>query len=134
VHVRELPFERAAQEGAVGVFVAAAALRVPGWEAAIRGGAPDAPHLLFDWSPGAAVATLDELVVQLSSVASGQVRAALCPHGGGPPSCWCRPPLPGLPLAFARGAGVAPSSSIVVGARPTDRTLASALGARYLAV
>jgi histidinol phosphatase-like enzyme len=65
---------------------------------------------------------------------SGEVRAALCPHGGGAPSCWCRPPLPGLALAFARAAGVSPAGSIVVGSRPTDRTLAAALGARYVAV
>ena len=26
---------------------------------------------------------------------SGPVEAAVCPHRGGPPTCWCRPPLPG---------------------------------------
>ena len=33
---------------------------------------------------------------------NGPVMRALCPHPGGPPVCWCRPPLPGLILAFAR--------------------------------
>ncbi|MGO9819320.1 MAG: aldo/keto reductase, partial [Solirubrobacteraceae bacterium] len=132
--VRELPFERAAQAGPAGVFVAAAALRQPGWDVAVSGAAPSAPHLVFDWSPGAGLESLDDCVAGLSSVVSGDVRAALCPHGGGPPSCWCRPPLPGLPLAFAHAAGIEPSASIVVGARPTDRTLAAALGARYVSV
>jgi aryl-alcohol dehydrogenase-like predicted oxidoreductase len=132
--VQEVPFERAAAPGPAGVFVAAAALRAPGWETAVGAGAPDAPHLLFDWSPGGAVSSLDKLAAQLSTVVSGEIRAAMCPHGGGPPSCWCRPPLPGLALSFARAAGVAPSASIVVGARPTDRALAAALGARYVAV
>ena len=53
--VEELPFVRAAGPGMAGVFVAAAAMRQPGWEAAVRSGTPDAPHLVFDWSPGAAL-------------------------------------------------------------------------------
>jgi histidinol phosphatase-like enzyme len=64
---------------------------------------------------------------------SGRVETALCPHPAGPPSCWCRPPLPGLPLAFARAHGVDPSRSILVGAGPAHRTLAATLGARYAA-
>ena len=55
-----------------------------------------------------------------------------CPHAGGPPSCWCRPPLPGLLLEFARARGVAPSRSILVGTSPAHRTLATTLGTRYV--
>jgi histidinol phosphatase-like enzyme len=65
---------------------------------------------------------------------SGRVESALCPHAAGPPSCWCRPPLPGLPLAFARAHQVDPSRSILVGAGPAHRTLAATLGARYVDV
>jgi len=53
-------------------------------------------------------------------------------HGGGPPICWCRPPLPGLPLEFARRHGVDPASSVLVGTSAAHRTLASALGSRYI--
>jgi histidinol phosphatase-like enzyme len=60
------------------------------------------------------------------------VEAAVCPHPGGPPTCWCRPPLPGLLLAFARRHGVDPASSLVVGASAAHRTLANALAARYV--
>jgi histidinol phosphatase-like enzyme len=60
------------------------------------------------------------------------VEAALCPHGGGPPRCWCRPPLPGLPLAFARAHDIDLASSVLIGASPAHRTLAGALGARYI--
>ena len=134
VRVEELPFVRAAGPGVAGVFVAAAAMRQPGWEPAVRSGTPDAPHLVFDWSPGAALDSLAGLAASLSGAVSGPVLAALCPHGGGPPSCWCRPPLPGLPLAFARAEHLEPAASIVVGARPADRNLAAALGARYVAV
>jgi histidinol phosphatase-like enzyme len=59
---------------------------------------------------------------------------ALCPHAGGPPSCWCRPPLPGLLLAFARARHVDPARSILVGAATAHRTLAATLGARYVSV
>jgi len=53
------------------------------------------------------------------------IASALCPHAAGPPSCWCRPPLPGLPLAFARAHGVDPSRSVLVGNGPAHKTLAN---------
>ena len=62
-----------------------------------------------------------------------QVETALCPHGGGPPICWCRPPLPGLVLAFARARHVDVGRSILVGTSPAHRALAEALGASYVA-
>jgi histidinol phosphatase-like enzyme len=62
------------------------------------------------------------------------VDSALCAHGAGPPTCWCRPPLPGLPLAFARAHGVDPARSIVIGASNAHRTLATTLGAYYVVV
>ena len=34
---------------------------------------------------------------RLERLVTGPVDAAVCPHGGGPPVCCCRPPLPGLP-------------------------------------
>ena len=74
------------------------------------------------------------MAARLSAEVSGPVEAALCPHGAGPPVCWCRPPLPGLPLAFARAHGVDPSRSILVGTGSAHRTLATTLGARYVPV
>jgi D-glycero-D-manno-heptose 1,7-bisphosphate phosphatase len=62
------------------------------------------------------------------------VESALCPHAAGPPRCWCRPPLPGLLLAFARAHGVDPSRSTLLGASAAHRTLATTLGAVYEAV
>jgi aryl-alcohol dehydrogenase-like predicted oxidoreductase len=117
-----------------GVFVAAAAVRRPGWERALDEGERDAPHLIFDWSPGATPEVLDHCVAQLAGHVGGPVESALCPHAAGPPSCWCRPPLPGLPLAFARAHAVDPGQSILLGTGPAHRTLATVLGARYVAV
>jgi histidinol phosphatase-like enzyme len=62
----------------------------------------------------------------------GLVVAAVCPHPGGPPACWCRPPLPGLAVAFARSHGIDLARSTVLGHAAAQRTLATALGARYV--
>jgi aryl-alcohol dehydrogenase-like predicted oxidoreductase/predicted kinase len=134
--VERVPFARtppAAAAGA-GVFVAAAALAKPGWRQALEEGDRGAPHLVFDWQPDGAVEALAPAALRLEAEVSGHVETALCPHGAGPPVCWCRPPLPGLPLAFARGQGVDPSRSVLLGAGPAHRTLAAALGARYVNV
>jgi aryl-alcohol dehydrogenase-like predicted oxidoreductase/predicted kinase len=130
VSVDRVPFARAERAGREGAFVAAAAV-----EALPLAELPNAaaPCLVFDWRPGAADSELDEAVT-VTSLLSGPVEAAVCPHPGGPPICWCRPPLPGLPLAFARRHAVDPVRSIVVGVGPAHRTLANALGARYIAV
>ncbi|MGA8340185.1 MAG: AAA family ATPase, partial [Solirubrobacteraceae bacterium] len=117
-----------------GVFVAAAALERPGWEHALEQADRDAPHLLFHWSPGDSPDVLEPGRALLIAAVAGPVQVALCPHPGGPPTCWCRPPLPGLPLAFARAHDVDPARSILIGTGPAHRNLAAALGARYVAV
>jgi aryl-alcohol dehydrogenase-like predicted oxidoreductase len=55
----------------------------------------------------------------------------ICSHPGGPPTCWCRPPLPGLVVAWARRRSVDLARLTVVGPAPTFRTLAAAFGASY---
>jgi aryl-alcohol dehydrogenase-like predicted oxidoreductase/predicted kinase len=117
-----------------GVFVAAAALNRPNWEDAIARGAPARPHLLFDWRPDATVDVLDADAARLSAEISGPVSSALCPHAAGPPACWCRPPIPGLILAFARTHDIDPSASMLIGAGPAHRTLATTLDADYIGV
>ncbi|HEX6702982.1 MAG TPA: aldo/keto reductase [Gaiellaceae bacterium] len=112
-----------------GVFVAAGVLTGGGWEPQ---GDRDAPHLVFDWRPDGRLEELAPLVAALNAHVSGPIESALCPHAAGPPTCWCRPPLPGLPLAFARAHGVDPARSILVGTSPAHRTLATTLGARYV--
>jgi aryl-alcohol dehydrogenase-like predicted oxidoreductase len=136
VGVEQVPFSRAPllRRGRVGVFVAASALKKQGWEPALEQGDRSARHLVFDWSPDGTPDALTEVAARLSAEVSGPVETALCPHGGGPPSCWCRPPLPGLPLAFARAHGVEPARSLLIGASSAHRTLATALGARYASV
>ena len=134
--VETIAFARAPRPGATraGVFVAAAALARPDWEDAVRAADPHAPHLLFRWSPDAVPSALEPDLARLTAAIDGPAEALLCPHPGGPPICWCRPPLPGLPLAFARAHDVDPARSILIGTGPAHRNLAAALGARYAPV
>ena len=127
--VEQVVFERSppARGSRSGVFVAAAVI-----EHAPKG--DSAPHLVFDWRPGEPPDALADAVKELSARVSAPVEGAICPHPGGPPICWCRPPLPGLPLAFARAHGVDPARSTLIGTSPAHRTLANTLGARYVAV
>jgi hypothetical protein len=89
---------------------------------------------VFEWRPGETDEILDAGVDRLSAYVRGSVASALCPHPEGPPVCWCRPPLPGLILAFARTHGIDPAGSTLIGASPAHRTLATTLGARFLHV
>lgn len=134
--VVRVPFARARSSRPMrpGVLVAASAVRRAGWRHPLERGDREAPHLVFDWSPGGSPDDLADVAAHLSAEAPGPVETALCPHGAGPPVCWCRPPLPGLPLAFARAHGVDTSRSTLLGTAPAHRTLAAALGARYVTV
>ncbi len=135
--VEVTPFARAParpERIGAGVFVAAAALKQPGWQRTVAGLDPSAPHLVFDWIADGAPDALAPLVALLGELVSGPVDGAVCPHGGGPPRCWCRPPLPGLPLAFAHARGLDPARCTVAGTSAAHRTLASTLGARFVPI
>jgi histidinol phosphatase-like enzyme len=67
-------------------------------------------------------------------VVRGPIAHATCPHPGGPPRCWCRPPLPGLALAFSKAHELDPARSTVIGTAAAHGTLAAALGARHIDV
>jgi aryl-alcohol dehydrogenase-like predicted oxidoreductase/predicted kinase len=110
--VERVPFRRAPAPGGPGVFVAADAVRN------FRVEDPSVPHLVFGWH------VPDNVTLPGAAVAS-------CPHPGGPPACWCRPPLPGLVLAFCHDHGVDPARSVLVGTSPAHRALAAAVGARF---
>jgi hypothetical protein len=133
-NVDRLPFARMPPAGRVqaGVFVAAAFLSRPGWKQAFEDADRRVPQLLFDWSPDDTADVLAGALARLSAEVSGPVETALCPHTPGPPTCWCRPPLPGLPLAFARAHGIDPAHSVLLGTSTAHRTLATALGARFV--
>jgi hypothetical protein len=128
--VRQAPPRR----GQGGVLVAATALLRPGWEGALEPPDHGVPALVFDWNPDGATDALAVGAKLLLAAISGPVETALCPHPSGPPTCWCRPPLPGLALAFARRHGLDLSRSLLIGSGPAHRTLAATLESRYVLV
>jgi aryl-alcohol dehydrogenase-like predicted oxidoreductase/predicted kinase len=133
--VERVPFARVpAAGGGPGGFVAAPAMGREGIAEALAAAEPSAPHLLFDWTPGADAGAVRAEADRLTAAVSAPVDVAVCPHRAGPPSCWCRPPLPGLPLAFAHGHSIDLARCTLVGCSPAHRTLATTLGARYIPV
>jgi aryl-alcohol dehydrogenase-like predicted oxidoreductase len=54
-----------------------------------------------------------------------------CPHGAGPPVCWCRKPLPGLGVVFIQRYRLDPAQCLYVGAGPHDPGFARRLGFQY---
>jgi aryl-alcohol dehydrogenase-like predicted oxidoreductase/adenylate kinase family enzyme len=135
IEVERVPFTRAPIAGGQpGVFIGAATVSQPGFGRALAETDPAAPHLVFDWVPAGDTASLDPAVARIAKAVAGPVDAAVCPHAGGPPSCWCRPPLPGLPLAFAHAHGVDPACSTLIGCSRAHLAVATTLGARYVGV
>jgi hypothetical protein len=127
--VERLPFVRTvpSDRTAGGAFVAAAATvgSLPSTD-------PDVPHLVFDWRPGGSADEVRGAAEIVAKNVTGVVEHAVCAHAGGPPECWCRPPLPGLVLEFAHRHGLDFTRSVVVGTSSAHRTLARTLGARYV--
>ena len=54
-----------------------------------------------------------------------------CPHGAGPPICWCRKPLPGLGVVFVERYRLDPARCLYVGNGPQDPGFARKLGFEY---
>jgi hypothetical protein len=53
---------------------------------------------------------------------------AYCPHGGGPPVCWCRKPLPGLLVVFIHKYRLDPRRCIYIGGGAQDPGYARRVG------
>jgi predicted kinase len=115
-------FERRKKGGGAGLAVALEALAVSGPSILDREG--EVPRLVFAWLPDGKGA-LDEATRGLP------VETAACPHPAGPPVCWCRPPLPGLLLQFARRHAIDPARLVVIGTSAAHRKLASSTGALF---
>ena len=56
-----------------------------------------------------------------------------CPHGGGPPRCWCRKPLPGLGVQLIQRHRLSPEKCLYIGAGSQDPGFARKLGFGYRA-
>ena len=95
--------------------------------------------VLFGWQPDVAtgdtsegdVATTLARSVELLGLAA-DTPYLYCPHVGGAPRCWCRPPLPGLLLPWIDAHHVDRSESLLVSDSTTDRTMAERLGLPFV--
>ena len=77
------------------------------------------------------VEQVDSGFVRMQELLGVKIDVLYCPHGGGPPVCWCRKPLPGLGVVFIQKYRLDPSSCIYVGADPQDPGFARRLGFQY---
>jgi histidinol phosphatase-like enzyme len=60
-----------------------------------------------------------------------EIEVEFCPHGAGPPACWCRKPLPGLGVLFVERHRLDPARCIYVGAGSQDPGFARRLGFQH---
>ena len=60
-----------------------------------------------------------------------EIETLYCPHAAGPPVCWCRKPLPGLPLQAILAHRLDPTQCLFVGDGPQDPGFARRLGFGY---
>ena len=76
-------------------------------------------------------AQIDAAFARMQEQLGATIDVRYCPHGGGPPVCWCRKPLPGLGVEFIRRYQLDPSQSIYVGSGSLDPGFARRLGFQY---
>lgn len=111
-HLERVPFVRKALREKPGLIVSLEALaRVTQWSL---------PALVIAWRPE-----------QVPPLPAG-VDLGICGHEGGPPKCWCRPPLPGLAVAWAKQQGVELTKTRFIGASAADEKMAAALGCEWV--
>jgi aryl-alcohol dehydrogenase-like predicted oxidoreductase/histidinol phosphatase-like enzyme len=94
------------------------------------------PLLGLAWRPEVAEekmssAEVDACFDRMISAFGVPIDVKYCPHGGGPPVCWCRKPLPGLGVVFVRQYHLDPAQCIYVGQGHQDAAFARRLGFQY---
>lgn len=90
----------------------------------------------ISWRPEVADQTLtieqvDASLSRVRALLGVSIEILYCPHGAGPPICWCRKPLPGLGVLFIQRHHLDPSLCIYVGTGSQDPGFARRLGFQY---
>jgi aryl-alcohol dehydrogenase-like predicted oxidoreductase/histidinol phosphatase-like enzyme len=93
--------------------------------------------LALSWEPQiaeqrASAAQVDEDLARLRDRLRLDVEFHYCPHGAGPPVCWCRKPLPGLGVLLIQRHQLDPRQCIYLGSTPQDPPFARRLGFQYV--
>jgi aryl-alcohol dehydrogenase-like predicted oxidoreductase/histidinol phosphatase-like enzyme len=88
------------------------------------------------WLPEIAQGTMSHadaaaLFARLRELLGIDIEIEYCPHGAGPPVCWCRKPLPGLGVVLRQRHRLDPSQCVYVGVGSQDPGFARRLGFAY---
>lgn len=124
------PFVRAPASGGSAWFVQGDMLLQPDGSSLAEAIRSRTPGLVlgYAWSRGT---DPEEERNGMAASWGGAFEVAQCTHGGGPPRCWCRPPLPGLLLWLCRKHELDPSQCHLVGRSTADRKLAETLSMTF---
>jgi histidinol phosphatase-like enzyme len=92
--------------------------------------------ILLSWQPEIADGTatradVDACFARTLDLIGVPMDVLYCPHGAGPPACWCRKPMPGLGVVAIQRHRLDPSRCLYVGVGTQDRAFARALGVPY---
>jgi histidinol phosphatase-like enzyme len=110
---------------------------VPGRTEILRRHASEGFELLgLSWQPELEAGGTSPAAVAMCCAALGDqlglpISVSYCPHGAGPPRCWCRKPLPGLGVELVHRHRLDPARCVYVGESRLDRTFAKRLGFVY---
>ena len=88
------------------------------------------------WQPevaGGARSTADVAAIftRTHELLGAEIDCVYCPHGDGPPVCWCRKPLPGLGVLLLERHCLDPARCVYVGHDASDEAFARAVGFTY---
>ena len=109
----------------------------PGRAAILRRYAEQGFRLLgLSWQPDIAdgkrtAADVEAVFARMNERLGLAIEVEYCPHGAGPPKCWCRKPLPGLRVLMIHRYRLDPGSCLYVGDGSPDAGYAQRLGFRY---
>jgi aryl-alcohol dehydrogenase-like predicted oxidoreductase/histidinol phosphatase-like enzyme len=90
----------------------------------------------LSWQPEIAAKTrtheqVFETFAHMRALLGVEMDVEYCPHEGGPPTCWCRKPLPGLGVVLMQRYRLDPRQCVYVGAGPHDAAFARRLGFEF---
>lgn len=111
-----------------------ASVLLPGSSAAAALRDVGAPIWAIAWRPGATEAVTQALAERAALALQAPVWLRVCPHLAGAPVCWCRKPLPGLPLTLMAEHRIAAQDVRYVGNSALDASFARRLGMKYVPV
>jgi histidinol phosphatase-like enzyme len=69
--------------------------------------------------------------VRMQELLGLEIDVLYCPHGGGPPVCWCRKPMPGLGVVFIQRYRLDAARCVYVGVGGADAAFARRMGFRH---